>query len=122
MASNLAAFFVHLFGFMGGSLIGRYTTAFLISILPILELRGGLIAASCLLHLPALPSIIVCIIGNMLPIPFILKFIMPLFDKLKKTKHMAKFVKWCEKHANKNKDKIENLKYYGLFVFGLRRS
>ena len=52
---------------------GREIAVFIISLLPILELRGGLIAAS-LLHLNPIVSYIICIIGNVLPVPFILGF------------------------------------------------
>lgn len=117
MTSKLASIFVSLFSFLGTTILGKYLTVFLISMIPLLELRGGLIAASCLLHLPAVPSLIVSIVGNMLPVPFILMFIMPLFDKLKKTKMMKKVVLWCEKKADKKKGKIEKLQYYGLFLF-----
>ena len=47
---------------------------FIISMIPILELRGGLIAAS-ILNIPMWEAIGVCIIGNILPIPLILLFI-----------------------------------------------
>ena len=46
---------------------------FIISMIPILELRGGLLAASpALLDVPILRAIPICILGNILPIPFIL--------------------------------------------------
>jgi len=47
---------------------------FIISMIPILELRGGLIAAS-LLNIPMWEAIGFCVLGNILPIPFILLFI-----------------------------------------------
>ena len=55
---------------------------FLVSLLPILELRGGLIAAS-LLGVPWGIAFPICVIGNMLPIPFILLFIRKIFDFIK---------------------------------------
>ena len=117
MASGLAGWFVSLFSFLTVNTFGKYLTVFIISMFPILELRGGLIAASCLLHLNPILSVIVCMLGNLLPVPFILWFIMPIFDILKKTKHIKKFVNWCEKKANKRKKTIEDLKYYGLMIF-----
>ncbi|MDD7209760.1 MAG: small multi-drug export protein, partial [Lachnospiraceae bacterium] len=44
---------------------------FVISMIPILELRGGLLAAS-LLKIPEATAIPICVIGNIIPIPFIL--------------------------------------------------
>lgn len=117
MASNLAAWFVSLFSFLTVNTFGKYLTALIISMFPVLELRGGLIASSCLLHLNPALSVLVCIIGNMIPVPFILWFIMPLFDKWKKTKHMKKIVDLVENKANKKKKQIEDLKYYGLMIF-----
>ena len=58
---------------------------FIISLCPILELRGGLIAAS-ILHVDMWKAIPICIVGNILPIPFILLFIEKIFDLLKNTR------------------------------------
>ena len=58
---------------------------FFISMIPLLELRGGLLAAS-LLKIPAVTAIPLCIAGNIIPIPFILLFIRKIFKVMKKTK------------------------------------
>ena len=55
--------------------ISREMVIFIISMIPILELRGGLLAAS-LLKVSAAKAIPICIIGNIIPIPFILLFIL----------------------------------------------
>lgn len=52
--------------------ISRELIIFIISMIPILELRGGLLAAS-LLKVSAVKAIPICIIGNIIPIPFILR-------------------------------------------------
>ena len=54
-------------------MLKKYITAFFISMIPILELRGA-IPIAIGMGLPAIPSIIVCVIGNMLPVPFIYFF------------------------------------------------
>ena len=59
--------------------------AFFVSLLPVLELRGGLIAAK-LLEIDLLKAFAICYTGNILPIPFILVFIDKIFAYLKKTK------------------------------------
>ena len=66
---------------------------FIISMIPILELRGGLVAAS-VLKVPMYKAIGICFIGNLIPIPFILLLITPIFDWLKGTK-------WVKKHIEK---------------------
>jgi len=116
MTEKLVAFFIGIFSFLGTSLTGKYLTIFIISLFPILELRGGLIAAS-LLDVPALNAFLICLLGNLLPIPFILWLITKIFEWLKKSKFMGKVVKWCEEKANNKKGQIEKLKYLGLFLF-----
>lgn len=116
MTEKLVAFFVGIFSFLGTTMLGKYLTIFMISLFPILELRGGLIAAS-LLDVPALNAFLICFIGNMLPIPFILWLITKIFEWLKQFKFMSKVVKWCEKTANNKKGQIEKLKYLGLYLF-----
>lgn len=111
MVENLVNFFIDLFGGLNKNFV-----IFLISCMPILELRGGLIAAT-LLKLNPITSFIICFIGNILPIPFILYFITPLFDKLKKTKLLSKFVIKLENKANLKKEKFEKSKFFGLLLF-----
>lgn len=111
MVENLVNVFLDLFNGLDKNLV-----IFLISCMPILELRGGLIAAT-LLGLNPITSFIICFIGNLLPIPFILYFITPLFDKLKKTKFLNKFVTKLENKANSKKDKIEKSEFIGLLLF-----
>ena len=105
MAESLVHTFLGLFDGLRSIPFGKELIVFLISLMPILELRGGLIAAA-LLGLNIVPAFIICIIGNLLPIPFILWFITPIFNKLKKTKHLSKFV-----------NKIEKAEFWGLFFF-----
>lgn len=116
MTEKLVAIFVSIFSFLGTTLLGKYLTIFIISLFPILELRGGLIAAS-LLEVPAFNAFLICLIGNIIPIPFILWLITKIFEWLKKFEFMSKVVKWCEKTANNKKGQIEKLKYLGLYLF-----
>lgn len=116
MAESLVHTFLGLFDGLRSIPFGKELIVFLISLMPILELRGGLIAAA-LLGLNIVPAFIICIIGNLLPIPFILWFITPVFNKLKKTKHLSKFVNKIEKKALSKKDKIEKAEFWGLFFF-----
>ena len=57
---------------------------FIISMIPILELRGGLLAP--LLKISAAKALPICIVGNIIPIPFILLFIRQIFKWMKKNK------------------------------------
>ncbi len=117
MADKLAKFFIGLFGGIASVWWGKYLVMFIISLFPILELRGGLIAAS-LMNAPMIPSFIVCFIGNVLPIPFILWFITSIFEYLKKKGNfLGKLVLKLENKANSKKEQIERLKYLGLVLF-----
>lgn len=116
MVESLVNFFVTTFAGLTSLKFGREILVFIISLMPILELRGGLIAAS-LLGLSGVKSFIICFMGNILPIPFILWFITPLFDKLKKTKKLSKLVDKLENKALSKKDQIEKLQYWGLLLF-----
>ena len=70
---SLVNFFIGLFGGINKDIV-----IFIISLMPILELRGGLIAAS-LLKVPYLRALVICVIGNILPIPFVLLFLEMIF-------------------------------------------
>lgn len=71
---------------------------FIISMLPILELRGGMVAAA-LLGIPWGTAIVISVLGNMLPIPFILLFIRKILDLLKKTGPFRKIAEHFESKA-----------------------
>ncbi len=103
--------------FMGAlkGLSGEWV-AFIISMVPILELRGGLIAAS-LMNVDILRAVPICILGNIIPVPFILWFVTPLFNALKKTKLFRPFVEKLEARAMGKKDKIEKGYFWGLALF-----
>ena len=116
MAEKLAKLLVGAFSGLTSLKYGKELIVFIISLMPILELRGGLIA-SALLKLNWIKSFIICFVGNIIPIPFILWFITPLFDKMKKTKLFSGIVNKLEKKAMSKKDKIEKLQYIGLMLF-----
>ena len=109
---------IKLFSGLTALKFGKELVVFIISILPILELRGGLIAAS-LLNVSPLTGYIVSIIGNTLPVPFILLFINKILDYMGKSKikWMNKLSKWLDKKARKHKDSIEKYGYLGLTLF-----
>lgn len=116
MANELVHVFLDLFeGFKSFS-YGKELIVFIISMMPILELRGGLIAAA-LLGLNVVPAFIICLIGNLLPLPFILWLITPIFNWFKKTKHLKGFVEKLENKALAKKDKIEKAEFWGLLFF-----
>ncbi|MBO6159631.1 MAG: small multi-drug export protein [Firmicutes bacterium] len=99
-----------------GGLVSNEVIVFIISMVPILELRGGLIAAR-LMQIPYVKAAILCAIGNLVPIPFILWFITPVFAWLKKTKLFRPLVEKLENRAMGKADKIEKAEFWGLVLF-----
>lgn len=96
--------------------LGAEFIIFLISMTPILELRGGLLAAKILNNIIWQTALPICIIANLLPIPFVLLFIKKIFKWLKNTR----FVKAIDRFEQRLKRKSESvLKYetFGLFLF-----
>ena len=89
---------------------------FFISLLPVLEIRGGMIAAR-LMEMSFAKAFIICYIGNMLPIPFIILFIRKIFEFLRKSKFFEKIILKLEAKTEKNKDKILRYKSWGLLLF-----
>ena len=116
MSKKLVEFFIGVFGGVASQAVGKYILVFIISLMPILELRGGLIAAA-LLGLPPVPAYIISIIGNLIPIPLILWLLDYVFDFMKKHNILKKFVLFCERKGNEKKDKIEKLGFLGLVLF-----
>ena len=88
---------------------------FLVSMVPLLELRGSILAAG-LMKMSFFPSYIAAVLGNMLPIPFILLFIEKIFAWMKKSKHLHKIPDWLEKKALSKSAQIEKYGYLGLFL------
>ncbi len=83
---------------------------------PLVELRGGLIVAP-LLEVPIVPAILLCIAGSFLPVPFILWLITPIFNLLKKTKHISKLVNKLEAKSMGKSEKIQKYEFWGLVLF-----
>ncbi|MGI6069385.1 MAG: COG2426 family protein [Blautia sp.] len=96
--------------------ISEYGVIFIISLLPILELRGGLLAA-VLLKVPEIQAIPICIIGNILPIPFILLFIRQIFKWMKKANIFRGLIEKLENRAMDKSDSIRKYEFWGLLLF-----
>ena len=118
MSEKIVNAMIGAFGGLTAIAYGREILVFIISLMPILELRGGLLAAA-LLGLDPLPSYIISIIGNVLPIPFILLLITKVLSWMKnsKVKFFNKIANWLDEKVEKNKGQIEKYGYWGLFLF-----
>ena len=107
---------VHWFSQNLSQYISPEGAVFIISMIPLLELRGGLLAAS-LLKISAAKAIPLCIVGNIIPIPFILLFIRQIFKVLKKTKLFRGLVMKLEDRAMRKSDQVKKYEFWGLMLF-----
>ena len=107
---------VHWFSQNLSQYISPEGAVFLISMIPLLELRGGLLAAS-LLKISAAKAIPLCIVGNIIPIPFILLFIKQIFKVLKKTKIFRGLIIKLEDRAMRKSDQVKKYEFWGLMLF-----
>lgn len=96
----------------------KYLYVFFISIVPLIELRGA-VPVGEMLGLPAHLTLIVSIIGNCVPIPFILLFVKAVLTWMRGCKIglFNKVSNWLYKKAEKNRPKIEKYAAWGLFLF-----
>ncbi len=99
-----------------GAYISRELVIFIISMIPILELRGGLIAAS-LLQVPITAAVPICIVGNVIPVPFILLFIRRIFKLLRNVPLIGAVIQKLEKRAMGKSDSIRKYEFWGLVLF-----
>ena len=101
---------------IGAPLLNKIIGIFLISMLPIIELRGA-IPIGAAIGLPWYLNMIVSIIGNMLPVPFILLFVVKLFEFMKKKNILVNFIEKIEKRAMSRSESIANKEFLGLMIF-----
>ena len=101
-----------------GGKAAKELIVFIISMVPILELRGGLLAAGpAFLDIPTWRAIPICIIGNLIQIPFILLLIRPIFAWLRRTKLFRPLVEKLEAKAMSKSGQIEKYEFWGLVLF-----
>ncbi len=99
-----------------GKYVSKEIVIFIISMVPILELRGGLLVSK-LLDVSITTAIPICIIGNIIPIPFILLFIKQIFKWMKKIKIFRGLIEKLENRAMSRSDTIKKYEFWGLVLF-----
>jgi len=100
----------------GSSMWGSILLTFIVSMVPIVELRGALpLGVYMGLH-PAV-SLVVSTLGNMVPVPFILFFIKRIFRWLRKwSPRLERLVLRMEKKADKNSSLVTKYELVGLYI------
>ena len=97
---------------------GEVLATLIVSILPIIELRGA-IPVGVGLGLPVWQAALISMVGNMLPVPFIIAFVRTVMDWLRKRSDRARrFVAWLEsKGTGKKADRVRQAQFWGLVLF-----
>ncbi len=105
----------------------KYLIVFFISMVPLIELRGAIpVALSPAdmtffkvfqgMGLPLVPAYITCIIGNMVPVPFIFLFARRVLEWGAGKPVIGKFFTWCLEKGHKGGEKLQSTAGRGLFV------
>ena len=100
-----------------GTTAGNFAMTFLIAMVPVLELRAA-IPAGVIAGLNIQAVLAAAIMGNLLPIPFIIVFIRKIFKWMQsKSPRLANIVAKLEAKADKKKDKVLKYEFWGLMLF-----
>lgn len=95
-------------------MFGKYLWVFFISMVPIVELRGA-IPVGVTMGLPMLPVYLLCIIGNMLPVPFIFFFARKVLLWGADKPVIGKFFRFCVEKGERGGKKLQEKAGKGLF-------
>ena len=96
-------------------MLKKYLIIFLVSMVPLIELRGA-VPIAVGMNLPLLPSYNVCILGNMLPVPFIFFFARKVLEWGADKPVIGKFFTFCLEKGHKGGKKLQEKAGRGLFV------
>ena len=97
-----------------------YIATLLISMIPIVELRGAIPIGVLTFHLTYAEAFIISFIGNIIPVYFIVKYIRPIFDLLRKIGIFRKIIDWATEKANKKiaeSKKLQTATLLGVYLF-----
>ena len=99
------------------TMVGEFTFTMLVSMLPVVELRGGIpfgVAAG----LPVWAAYIAAVIGNFIPVPFIIVYIRRIFQWMRRhIPRLNSLVDALERRAHLKGKKVAKYKYWGLLIF-----
>ncbi len=86
-----------------------------VAAMPVLELRAS-IPLGIAFSMDWRIVYILSILGNLLPVPFIIKYMRPVFSFLRKTKYFEKLIHWLEKRTMKKAETVMKYSALGLFL------
>jgi len=95
-------------------MLKKYVLTFLVSMVPIVELRGG-VPIGIGMGIPWLKCLIICMIGNMIPVPFIFFFARKVLEWGKDKPVTGKFFTWCLEKGHHGGEKLKEKAGKGMF-------
>lgn len=98
------------------SAINKDFAVFVVSMLPIVELRGAIPFGIEGLDMNWLRVFLISVFGNMIPIPFVIWIIRPLIEWLLKSKMFSKVGKWIDERTKRKSESVTKYKKLGLFI------
>ena len=98
-------------------MFGKLLTTFLIAMVPVIELRGAIPVATAE-GVPLVPAIVTAVIGNLLPVPFIILFVRKVFAWMRgRNEKLNAFVTKIENRAMSKADSVQKYEFWGLALF-----
>lgn len=97
-------------------LVGKEWSVFLCAMIPVIELRGA-IPLGAALDLHPMLNYLLAVVGNLVPVPFILLFIRKILDWMESIHCLEKIVRWLRVKAEKGRGKVEKYAVIGLAIF-----
>lgn len=105
---------------MFDNIVVGYVATFIVSMIPIIELRGAIPIAVLTFHLTYFEAFIISFIGNVIPAYFIVKYIRPIFDLLSRVKFLKRIIDWATEKATKKiaeSTKLQKATLFGVYLF-----
>lgn len=93
----------------------KYMIAFLVSMVPLIELRAG-VPIGTSMGLPWHTTLIVCMVGNMLPVPLIFFFARKVLEWGCDKKYIGKFFSWCLEKGKRGGEKLQAKAGRGIYI------
>lgn len=115
MFDAISAFFSSAFQWFTSTFIGQVLSTAAVAMVPILELRGA-IPIGTAMGLNYWVAFIAAVIGNMIPVPFIMLFIRHIFAWMRKSKTFGKLVDKLENRAHSKGEMVKKYEVLGLFI------
>lgn len=98
------------------SFAGEEVALFIVSMIPLIELRGSVILGAAL-GMPWQKVFIICVLGNLLPVPFVILCVKRILYMLKRFPIFTRFVSWYEGRLEKSAAEVKGYSFLGLALF-----